>query len=131
MNVNLNTTNPLSFLEWKKYYSDISESSELPTLYNNYLIEWKDQKEVNNNTNTNYVKGIYTQFLKNLNLSTLPSDEVRVFITRVDVDDIYELELAVAYFVQIIRDQLKLSELTCRDTFFILKCSLTLAFKRI
>ena len=106
MTVNLNTTNPLSFLEWKKYYSDISESSELPILYNNYLIEWKDQKEANNTTNANYVKGIYAQFLKNLNLSTLP-DEVSRFITRVDVDDIYELELAVSYFVQIIRDQLK------------------------
>ena len=101
MTVNLTTTNPLSFLEWKKYYSDISESSELPILYNNYLIEWKDQKEANNTTNANYVKGIYTQFLKNLNLSTLP-DEVSRFITSVDVDDVYELELAVAYFVQII-----------------------------
>ena len=106
MTVNLNTTNPLSFLEWKKYYTDISSATELPVLYNNYLIEWKDQKEVNNNTNTNYVKGIYAQFLKNLNLSTLHNDVSR-FISKVDVDDIYELELAVPYFVQIIRDQLK------------------------
>ena len=40
MTVDLNTTNPLSFLEWKAYYEDISDASELSIRYNNYLIEW-------------------------------------------------------------------------------------------
>ena len=69
MTVDLNTTNPLSFIDWKKYYHDISTASELSILYNNYLIEWKDNKETNTIDKGTYVKGIYTQFLKNLNLS--------------------------------------------------------------
>tara|TARA_R110002051_G_scaffold160012_2_gene231469 strand:- start:7426 stop:9762 length:2337 start_codon:yes stop_codon:yes gene_type:complete len=106
MTVDLNTTNPLSFLQWRTYYTDIHKASELSLLYNNYLVEWKDQKVINTTTNTDYVKNIYTQFLKNINLSSLHSDVSR-FLSKIDVDDIYELELAVVYFVQLIRTQLK------------------------
>ena len=106
MTIDLNTTNPLSFLEWKAYYADISDASELSIRYNNYLIEWKDQKQVNANTNTDYAKSIYISFINNLNLSTLDKDVSR-FIERIDTDDIYELELSVHYFAEIIQSQLK------------------------
>ena len=106
MTIDLNTTSPLSFIEWKQYYEDISDASELSIRYNNYLIEWKDQKTTNTTTKTNYTKGIYTQFLKNLNLSTLDKNISR-FIEKLDTDDIYELELSVHYFTQIIQSQLK------------------------
>ena len=106
MTVDLNTTNPLSFIEWKDYYQDIADSSELSIRYNNYLIEWKDRKQTNANDNSDYAKSIYTQFLKNLNLSTL-NPNVASFIQRIDIDDIYELELSVHYFVEIIQNQLK------------------------
>ena len=106
MTIDLNTTNPLSFLEWKAYYEDISDASELSIRYNNYLIEWKDQKQVNTNTNTNYAKSIYIQFINNLNLSSLDKNVSR-FIERIDTDDIYELELSVHYFAEIIQSQLK------------------------
>jgi len=110
MTIDLNTTNPLSFLEWKAYYADISDVSEVSIKYNNYLIEWKDQKQANANTNTDYAKSIYIQFINNLNLSTLDQN-VSKFIERIDTDDIYELELSVHYFVEIIQSQLK----TVRD----------------
>ena len=110
MTVDLHTTNPLSFLEWKAYYEDISDSSELSIRYNNYLIEWKEQKQVNANTNTDYAKSIYIQFINNLNLSTLDKNVSR-FIERIDTDDIYELELSIHYFVEIIQSQFK----TVRD----------------
>tara|TARA_R110000824_G_scaffold5697_1_gene26307 strand:+ start:4181 stop:6481 length:2301 start_codon:yes stop_codon:yes gene_type:complete len=106
MTVDLNTTNPLSFLEWKAYYEDISDASELSIRYNNYLIEWKDQKQVTANTNTDYAKGIYIQFINNLNLSPLDKNVSR-FIERIDTDDIYELELSIHYFAEIIQSQLK------------------------
>ena len=106
MTVDLNTTNPLSFIEWKDYYQDIADSSELSIRYNNYLIEWKDRKQVNANNNSDYAKSIYTQFLKNLNLSTL-NPNVASFIQRIDIEDSYELELSVHYFVEIIQNQLK------------------------
>ena len=106
MTIDLNTTNPLSFLDWKAYYEDISDSSELSIRYNNYLIEWKDQKQTNANTNTNYAKSIYIQFINNLNLSSLDKNVSR-FIERIDTDDIYELELSVHYFAEIIQSQLK------------------------
>ena len=110
MTIDLNTTNPLSFLEWKAYYEDISDSSELSIRYNNYLVEWKDQKQANANTNTDYAKSIYIQFINNLNLSSLDKNVSR-FIERIDTDDIYELELSVHYFAEIIQSQLK----TVRD----------------
>ena len=106
MTIDLNTTNPLSFLEWKSYYEDISDAAELSIRYNNYLIEWKDQKQDNTNTNTDYAKSIYIQFINNLNLSTL-DPPVQAFIERIDTDDIYELELCIHYFTEIIRSQLK------------------------
>ena len=105
MTIDLNTTNPLSFIEWKAYYEDISESSELSINYNNYLIEWKDQKEKNTNFNNDYTKNIYIEFLKNLNLSTLDAN-VQRFLEKIDTDDIYELELSVHYFIEIIQNQL-------------------------
>lgn len=106
MTIDSNTTNPLSFLEWKAYYEDISDASELSIRYNNYLIEWKDQKQVNTTTNTNYTKSIYVQFINNLNLSTLDKNVSR-FIERIDTDDIYELELSIHYFAEIIQSQLR------------------------
>ena len=71
MTIDLNTTNPLTFLEWKGYYEDISDASELSIKYNNYLIEWKDQKQINTNADNDYTRKIYVQFLENLNLSSL------------------------------------------------------------
>ncbi len=105
MTIDLNTTNPLSFIEWKAYYEDISDSSELSINYNNYLIEWKNQKETNTNYNNDYTKNIYIQFLKNLNLSTLDTN-IQRFLERIDTDDVYELELSVHYFIEIIQNQL-------------------------
>ena len=106
MTIDLNTTNPLTFLEWKGYYEDISDASELSIKYNNYLIEWKDQKQINTNADNDYTRKIYVQFLENLNLSSLDSN-VAAFIERIDTDDIYELELSVFYFVEVIQNQLK------------------------
>ena len=105
MTIDLNTTNPLSFVEWKQYYTENSNAQELSILYNNYLVDWKDAKQEKTNTKNNYTRSIYTQFVKNLSLDTLDS-KVRRFINELDTDDIYELELGVHYFVQIVRNQL-------------------------
>ena len=104
MTIDLNTTNPISFVEWKQYYTDNTNASELSILYNNYLVEWKEAKDVKTVNKNNYTRSIYTQFLKNLTLDTLDKNVAR-FLDRIDVDDIYELELGVHYFVQIIKNQ--------------------------
>jgi len=117
MTIDLNTTNPLSFVEWKQYYNDNRDASELSILYNNYLVDWKEQKQANTDTKNNYTRSIYTQFLKNLTLDTLDS-EVGRFLNEIDTDDIYELELGVHYFVNIIRNQvLSVKELRDEATF--------------
>jgi len=105
MTIDLNTTNPLSFVEWKNYYTDNPNASELSILYNNYLVDWKEAKQAKTNTKNNYTRSVYTQFIKNLSLDTLNS-KVRKFLNELDTDDIYELELGVHYFVQIVRNQL-------------------------
>ena len=105
MTINLNTTNPLSFIEWKQYYTDNDNASELSILYNNYLVDWKEAKQAKTDKKNNYTRSIYTQFLKNLTLDTLDSNVAR-FLNQIDTDDIYELELGVHYFVQIVRNQL-------------------------
>ena len=50
--INLDTTTPLTFLEWKQYQTNAdqlwpksSEAAELSLQYNNYLIEWKDENQ--------------------------------------------------------------------------------------
>ena len=117
MITDLNTTNPLSFVEWKQYYNDNQNAAELSILYNNYLIDWKDAKEEKTDTKNKYTRSIYTQFLKNLTLDTLDS-EVASFLNNLDTDDIYELELGVHYFVKIIRNQLlSVKELRDEATF--------------
>ena len=50
MTIDLNTTNPLSFVEWKQYYTENSNAQELSILYNNYLVDWKDAKQEKTNT---------------------------------------------------------------------------------
>ena len=111
IDVNLNTTNPLSFIEWKQYYTDIDTASELSVLYNNYLVDWKEAKQLKSDTKNNYTRSIYTQFLKNLTLDSLDSN-IAKFLNQIDTEDIYELELGVHYFVQIVRNQLlKVKEL--------------------
>ena len=105
MTIDLNTTNPLPFIEWKQYYTENSNAPELSILYNNYLVDWKDAKQAKTNTKNNYTRSIYIQFVKNLSLDTLDS-KVRRFLNELDTDDIYELELGVHYFVQIVRNQL-------------------------
>ena len=117
MTIDLNTTNPLSFVEWKQYYNDNRNATELSILYNNYLVDWKEQKQTNTDTKNNYTRSIYTQFLKNLTLDTL-DHEVGRFLNEIDTDDIYELELGVHYFVNIIRNQvLSVKELRDEATF--------------
>lgn len=104
--INLDTTTPLTFLEWKQYQTDSAEASELSLSYNNYLIDWKDRKEKISNANTSYIKDIYKEFIKNINLSNL-NVNVQDFLQNIDTDDIYELELAVHYYTNIIKDLLK------------------------
>lgn len=105
MNIDLNTTNPLTFIEWKQYNEDIVNSKELSILYNNYLVEWKDNKTEKTTEKSNYVKNIYIQFLKNLSIETLEPN-IRRFLNLVDYDNIYELELAVHYYVDIVKTQI-------------------------
>ena len=105
MITDLNTTNPLSFIEWKQYYNDNINATELSALYNEYLLEWKDNKLQNNFDKTSYTRDIYTEFLKNVSLESLNND-IATFINNIDTDDIYELELAVHYFVEVIKNQL-------------------------
>ena len=104
--IDLNTTNPLTFLQWKQYQNNSSTASELSINYNNYLVEWKENKDTNTSLDLNYKKNIYVEFLLNLNLSTLPP-KVENFLNKIDTSDVYELELAVHYYVDVIKSQLK------------------------
>ena len=104
--ISQHTHTPLSYKEWKTHYEDSFNASELPILYNNYLTEWKKKKLEKQTKKDRYVKDIYTQFLRNINLSTIDNEIVR-FLDRISTSNIYELELAVHYYSVIIKDQLK------------------------
>lgn len=105
MTVDLNTTNPLSFIEWKQYYNNILEASELSNLYNSYLVEWKDNKLTTNTKKDSFVKELYVQFLNSISTDTLDPSTKR-FLSQIDTDNNYELELAVHYFTDITKQQL-------------------------
>ena len=62
MSLDLNTTNPLSFIEWRQHNAEIINATELSILYNNYLADWKTQKEKNTANKNSYTREIYTQF---------------------------------------------------------------------
>ena len=88
MITDLNTTNPLSFIEWKQYYEDTADATELSILYNNYLIEWKETKEKNDTITNDYAKTIYVQFLKNISLTSLEKPVI-AFLERIHTDNEY------------------------------------------
>ena len=100
------TNKPLSFIEWKTHYEDSFEATELPKLYNSYLDDWKTKKLDKETKKNEYKRLIYAEFLKNINLSTIEK-KVSIFLDRVDDHNIYELELAVHYYCNIIKEQLK------------------------
>ena len=100
------TNKPLSFIEWKTHYEDSFEATELPKLYNSYLDDWKTKKLDKETKKNEYKRLIYAEFLKNINLSTIEK-KVSIFLDRIDDHNIYELELAVHYYCNIIKEQLK------------------------
>ena len=117
MSLDLNTTNPLSFIEWRQHNAEIINATELSILYNNYLADWKTQKEKNTANKNSYTREIYTQFLNNITLDSIDPNAAR-FLEEIDLEDIYELEVGVHYFVSVIKSQLKnIKELRDEATF--------------
>ena len=103
--IDLNTTKPVTYNQYVDYYRDTSHEG-LVTDYNQYLVDWKNRKEINKNLDNNYRANTYKEFLKNINTSNLPKD-VQIFLQRLDYDDIYELDLASHYFSLIITEEIK------------------------
>ena len=101
--INLDTTSPLTFNQYKDYYKDTSYN-EMSEAYNAYLVDWKNYKATEAVKDGNYRFNLYKEFLKNINISTFSPDIVN-FLNNLDYDDPYELDLATHYFtVQLNRE---------------------------
>jgi hypothetical protein len=95
--MNYNTPTPYTLKEFRQFNRDVLNVDELSSLYNTYLVEWKEYKTTNTANKNNYVSNIYKEFLKNIQVSNLSEDVVN-YLNQIDYDDPYELDLAVHFF---------------------------------
>lgn len=56
--IDLNTTKPVTYNQYVDYYRDTSHK-DLVTDYNQYLVDWKNRKEINKNLDNNYRANTY------------------------------------------------------------------------
>ena len=61
--INLDTTSPLTFNQYKDYYKDTSYN-EMSEAYNAYLVDWKNYKAAEAVKDGNYRFNLYKEFLK-------------------------------------------------------------------
>ena len=80
--INLDTTSPLTFNQYKDYYKDTSYS-QMSEDYNAYLVDWKNYKVTKTADDSNYRFNLYKEFLKNININVFGPDVVN-FLNQID-----------------------------------------------
>lgn len=94
--INLNTVSPLTFKEFKNYYTEYNNINDLQDLYSNYLIDYKANKEVTNVKDNNYISDNYKELIKNIDNSDL-NKEIQSYLLQLNYKNPYELDIATHY----------------------------------
>ena len=93
--------NPLSFLDWIKYFTGVqSDPRILLQNYKQYIISWQ---QVNQGTTTDYIQSLYTSLLQNIAVNFLAQEERR-FVNNADYSDPTQVAAIVPMFVRKIKD---------------------------
>jgi len=95
---------PYSFIDFVKNLDVTNLNNEfIVDSYNKYLIEWTKIKNQSVETFEDIRKQKYTSLLKNIQLNFLNQDEQRI-LGNINFDDPLELDVAIPFFVEKIKD---------------------------
>jgi hypothetical protein len=113
------TVKPFTYAEFRTNHSNTISLNEVNKLYTQYLKDWNDNKATLNNTLSTFAQDNYKDYLKQINLNNLDY-EVRDFLNSIDYTSDVELDLALDYFINNIKQNL-LNVVDARDNIKLLK----------
>lgn len=96
---------PFSFVDFLKYFNlDSGDEFQYLNYYNDYIKLWYSVKQVHGDKTINsYRKEKYLEFLKDIEVNYL-NDEQRRIIENLDYNNPLDLEIAIPYFVDKIKE---------------------------
>jgi hypothetical protein len=96
------SANPYSFQQWKQYNNNIDARAQIDQ-YNTYLKNWYKARANTPQAMFQYVRKTYTDFLKQLGLSTRNPEE-QTFFSIINYSDDLDIQGAVTYFARKLKD---------------------------
>ena len=94
---------PFNFIDFIKSITQEYDPDTLAAYYNNYLNRWNQTIETKEADNSNSIIDLYRNFLKDISLNFSTQAEQR-FLTQLDFNDAYDLQIAMSFFSNKIRD---------------------------
>ena len=94
---------PFTFLDFIKGVSEDYDPDTLASFYNKYLNRWNQKSISKEEDNSDSIIDLYRDFLKDITLNFSTKAEQR-FLTQLDFNDAYDLEIAMSFFSKKIRD---------------------------
>lgn len=90
---------PLTYVEWLQYETSFDRVSAFEQ-YTQYLAQWYNKKTIEHqSTDTQYIKNIYTELLKQITLEYTTPDEKR-FLSNIDFENENDLDIALPFFAK-------------------------------
>jgi len=106
---------PYSFVEFVKNLDTINIDNEFVVdAYNQYLIEWSGIKREDETTFAEQRKAKYVELLKTIQINFVTQDEERI-LGNIDYNNPLELEVAIPFFVEKIKDTIEYYSKKRRD----------------
>lgn len=100
----IDKNNPISFIEWLKYNSSLSlTSDQLFIRYNSYLTNWYEAKNITPAAIQDTVKAYYINFINEIVLNYTSVDERR-YLKNIDLTDRRDLAIAIPFFARKVKD---------------------------
>tara|TARA_R100000900_G_scaffold140145_3_gene120260 strand:+ start:254 stop:3118 length:2865 start_codon:yes stop_codon:yes gene_type:complete len=99
----LDKFSPYTFLKFIEIVSESYKPETLTAFYNHYVNKWNTRNVDLDKTNTTSILDRYRDFLKDITLN-FSSNAERKFLTQLDFDDSYDIQVAMSFFSKKIRD---------------------------
>jgi len=94
---------PYNFVDFIKSVSENYDPDTLATFYNKYLNRWNTKSTSKNEDQTNSIIDLYRDFLQDITINFSTYAE-KTFLTQLDFNNSYDLEIAMSFFSKKIRD---------------------------
>lgn len=94
---------PYTFLKFIEIVSESYKPETLTAFYNNYVNKWNTRNVALSKNNTTSIIDRYRDFLKDVTLN-FSSNAERKFLTQLDFEDSYDMQIAMSFFSKKIRD---------------------------